>query len=304
MGVAKELMMETGPDVEIAFVCPLCRGSASSWIQEPDTDYEEGEGDTFIEQAKCWNPKCQAKWEVELYAKNGRVKYTVMNHPGIVVTVRPLSEIDEWFDEPLPEAGAYGILLGALDELRTMVGQMATPDGASTVNRMLFVHVYSIIEAYLSDVITGIAMADTNIQLKLLNHVDALKTKRLTLEDFLKQPTAVVDHIRANLAKTSFHNFDAVNKICAAIISHSVFPENAEDRAFLEASVDKRHDCVHRNGLTHGGHLHSDITPDYIMRLGKLFEDIAHSLEDRLSDLKVERFFEDLDAGAKLTSAS
>src|SRR5690554_1810669 len=73
MGVAKELMMETGPDVEIAFVCPLCRGSASSWIQEPDTDYEEGEGDTFIEQAKCWNPKCQAKWGVELYATNGRV---------------------------------------------------------------------------------------------------------------------------------------------------------------------------------------------------------------------------------------
>jgi len=293
-------MMATVPDTEISFKCPKCGGPASAWINEPDTDYEEGDGDGFQQDVSCLNSKCRSQWVISMYATHNRVHYSLMNYPDVIVSDRQLNTEDDWFKDPLPEPGAYRIFLSALDELRTMIGKMGTADGGSTVNRMLFVHLYSIIEAYLSDIITGIAMADTTIQLKLLNHVDSLKTKKLTLEEFLKQPTAVVDHIRANLAKTSFHNLESVDKICLATIKHSVFPKDSNDRTFLETSVDKRHDCVHRNGLTHTGQLHADISPDYIIRLAKLFEDMAQNLEDRLTDLKVERFLEDIDAGSKL----
>lgn len=110
----------------------------------------------------------------------------------------------------------------------------------------------------------------------------------------LTQPTIVVDHIRAHLAKTSFHNLEAVDKLTYATIGHSIFPNRKDDRELLETSVDKRHDCVHRNGLTHGGKLHDDIVPDYILKLATLFEAMAQDLEYRLGDLQVERWFVDL----------
>lgn len=60
-------------------------------------------------------------------------------------------------------------------------------------------------------------------------------------------------------------------------------------------SVDKRHDCVHRNGVDKEGNTHDDLTDDYLQKLGDIFSDMADALDNAIRDKKVKRFFENLD---------
>jgi hypothetical protein len=64
-------------------------------------------------------------------------------------------------------------------------------------------------------------------------------------------------------------------------------------------SVDKRHDCVHRNGNDRDGNQHTDITNLYLTKLGVLFEQVAATLEDAMQETKIKRFFVDLSSNGQ-----
>lgn len=60
-------------------------------------------------------------------------------------------------------------------------------------------------------------------------------------------------------------------------------------------SIDKRHDCVHRNGNTKAGVLHADITREYLEKIGGLFQDMAKTLDDAVDAMKTKQYLESLD---------
>lgn len=71
-------------------------------------------------------------------------------------------------------------------------------------------------------------------------------------------------------------------------------PQDKDDRLLAIKSVDKRHDCVHRNGVDKQGNKHTDITQDYLRKMGSIFEKMAESLEGAMSDARVREFVESL----------
>ncbi|MDX1073061.1 hypothetical protein GOL32_32450 [Sinorhizobium medicae] len=178
------------------------------------------------------------------------------------------------WDEPEPEPGAYGIFQEAMRDWKKNVVELSTMEGTGSRNRMLFVTLYSILEAYLSDTIIGSAMEDVGVQRKMLK-LEGLKEKQISLETILDKPDIVREMVKTTLQGLSFHKLAQVNGMCEAAFGKPILPGDRDERALVMKSIDKRHDCVHRNGVTKEGTKHDDITSDYLLKLGALFENMG-----------------------------
>ncbi|MBY3243171.1 hypothetical protein HFO16_17575 [Rhizobium laguerreae] len=291
MGSMSELMIERWAaepvHVEVSFLCPICGHPSAAFLEFP------GDEDDHIEEVSCLNPETDHEWTVRLRKKDESYSGQLEQHREVKVSVSMLDTSDDDWDEPLPEPGAYGIFLDAMREWRANVSAISEPSGASSRNRMLFGTLYSIGEAYFSDAIIGAALADTSVQRHLLK-LDGLKDKQVSLETILDNPDIVREMVKTTLQGLSFHSLTLVNRICETAFGKPILPRDKDDRSLLMRSVNKRHDCVHRNGNDKDGNKHTDIDQDYLRKMGTLFEGMAQSLEDSMRDAKVKRFFDDL----------
>lgn len=299
MGLVKEHWMMTRPDHEISFTCPDCGGPAAAYVRVPSVD--EGSRDEVYdedqEEIDCLI--CDNFWIVEMYADNKGLRLELSGHPDVDVKASPLE--DKWDDDPLPEPGAHSIFEDALQEWRVLLVIFADEkDGAASQNRMLFTHLYSIVEAYLSDAIISLAMQDIKVQARMIKVLPILKNKTVSLETIAENPEILRDMVRSALQDVSFHNLTNVNNICRVVLGKPLLPNFKEDRDLLVASIQMRHDCVHRNGRDKDGKHHDTITHTYLAKLGKLFKQMAMDLDERILHINVERNFDDLDQRVEL----
>ncbi|MGX5721446.1 hypothetical protein [Shinella zoogloeoides] len=284
-------------DIEVTFLCPHCGHPAAAWLKVP------GDDDDYAEEVSCLNSEETHECTVRLRRKNGFHTGYVEGHPGVKLSIHELDTSDDDWDEPLPEPGAYGHFLVAMQEWRSNVAALGTPDGGGSRNRMLFSTLYSIAEAYFSDAITGSALVDPTVQRKLIKLEPlGLHDKQLSLDTVLDNPTIVRDMILATLQGLSFHKLILVSRISETAFGKPILPRDKDARTLAVASVQKRHDCVHRNGFDTEGKKHADITCEYLSRMGMIIEEMAQSLDNAIKDAQAKRFFEDLDAASAPTN--
>lgn len=298
MGRMKQYMMEQWEDqevvepieIEVSFFCPVCAHPAASWVHFP------GDEEEYSTDVTCLNPEEDHQWSVSITRDDDDYSGVLDQYPDNDVSVKAMDTSDDW-EEPLPEPGAHGIFMEAMRDWRSDVDAIAQPQGDSSRNRMLFTTLYSILEAYLSDSIIGSALVDVSVQRRLikLKELD-LHDKKLDLDTVLENPNVVRDMLRAVLQKFSFHKLVPVSRIAEISFGKPILPREQGDRALVVASVQKRHDCVHRNGIDTEGKQHTDITKDYLNKMGGVFEDLAAALEDAIIEAEAQRFFEDLEA--------
>lgn len=291
MSSIKEYMHELWSqiNVEVDFLCPICGHPASAKLNI------SGDEEEHAEEVSCLNDEDEHAWTVIIRKEDYGYSAKLADNSDVYVSIGFDDRHEDW-DEPEPEPGAYGIFLDAMREWRYNVTEIGEPDGHSSRNRMLFGTLYSIAEAYFSDTIIGSALADETIQRKLLKLEElGLKDKQLNLDTILDKPMIVRDMIRAALQRISFHKLTMVNQISATAFGKPILPRDADDRAIAVSSVQKRHDCVHRNGSDTEGNKHKDITPNYLRKMGQIFEEMAKSLENAMRDAHAKRFFKDLD---------
>lgn len=286
MGSMKENVGETRRKIDVfaAFDCLTCGAPASAafFIEEDEI--------THSEKVPCLNDD-QHEFEIVLRKSDDGYSAIVRGSPETFVFL----DVDYQWDEPLPEPDAHGIFLDALGEWKENVDAIGVSDGSSSRNRMLFSTLFSIVEAYFSDTIIGAAISNVSVQRQILK-LDGLKGKLVKLETILDNPDIVLEMIKTELHGLSFHNIPLVNSICQRAFGASILPQDKADRSLIIAAVNKRHDCVHRNGVDKQGNKHTDITDEYLRKMGDLFVGMVSSLEERMSDTKVHQFFEDLDS--------
>ena len=278
-------------EAEIGFICPECGHPAAAYVKISDDEYEQ------FEDVSCLNREDPHAYVVVIRKSEGDARtYTAELEENSDVDVRidvDDSYYDDDWDEPEPEPDAYGIFVQAMNDWHANFTELSSRSGSSSRNRMLFTTLYSILEAYLSDAIIGIAMDDENVQRALLR-LDGLKDKQVSLDTVLSKPDIVKEMVKSTLQGLSFHKLGAVSGICKNALGRPLLPEAADQRAFIVASIDKRHDCVHRNGANKNGVVHKDITDEYLASLSFLFDSMAEGLNSRIRELQAERHFDDL----------
>ncbi|RVP48130.1 hypothetical protein [Sinorhizobium medicae] len=291
MSSIKEYMHEiwSQHDAEINFLCPDCGHPASAFLKIP------GDQDEHFEGVSCLNNEDPHDWTVIIRHDdlNG-FSAELEEDPEVDVTIDVGGNAYDDWDEPEPEPDAYGIFRRAMADWKSNVRELSTPFGASGRNRMLFVTLYSILEAFLSDAIIGAAMEDVAVQRKMLK-LDGLKDKQVSLDTILDKPDIVREMVKTTLQGLSFHKLGPINGICESCFGKPILPRDKDDRALVMKSIDKRHDCVHRNGVDKEGTVHEDITREYLEKIGGIFDEIAKALDYAMRLVQAEKFFEDPD---------
>ncbi len=122
--------------------------------------------------------------------------------------------------------------------------------------------------------------------------LDGLKDKQISLETILDKPDIVKDMVKTTLQGLSFHKLGAINGICESSFGKPILPRDKDDRNLVMKSIDKRHDCVNRNGVDKDGTMHTDITRGYLENIGGIVEAIAETLEDAIREAQAKKFFE------------
>ncbi|MBY5828564.1 hypothetical protein ACC676_00415 [Rhizobium ruizarguesonis] len=290
MSSVKEYMHElwSQVDVEVSFICPHCRNRTAAWLNVPG-----GQEEHFAE-VPCQFDEDEEGWTV-IIRHDGENGWSaeLEDAPDVDVTIKVDQTYDDW-EEPEPEPGAYAIFLGAMRDWKVNVSELSTVGGAGSKNRLLFVMLYSILEAYLSDAIIGAAMEDVEAQRKMLR-LEGLRDKQVSLETILDKPDIVKEMVRTTLQGLSFHNLGPINGMCESAFGKPILPRDKDDRLLVMKSIDKRHDCVHRNGADKNGIAHTDITRQYLEKIGVLFDEIAETLENAIRAQQAAKFFENLD---------
>lgn len=290
MGSAKEQWLETRPDYSISIDCPKCRRHIWSNVRAPEVeDRYEDEVDEQSETIEC--PYCDSTWSVDLTATSTSLTALVLEYPEVEVSFEPIDwSNDRWDDYPDPEPDPHEIFVNAHRDWRSSVREVANShNGAASRNRMLFVQLYSIVEAYLSDAIVGLALRDTGVQARLIPVMPALKDKTVSLVSLAGNPNILREMVRSVLQEASFHSLGNVNSITLAAISKPILPQDKAERALLMASIDLRHDCVHRNGRRKDGTERDEVTRAYLETMGRLFRTLAYDLNATISQVDVAR---------------
>ncbi|WP_037461908.1 hypothetical protein [Sinorhizobium fredii] len=296
----KEYWLATRPDTEISFACPFCANVVSGGVQTPTLEMPGDVEAESSEQIECL--QCDKTWAVDLVATKDGLTATILEHPSTPVTLSDiLWDSDYWEDSPEPEPRPHGIFEDAYREWQKHLVTIGDKNsGSASQNRMLLVQLYSIVEAYLADAILGLALRDRAVQAKLISVIPSLKDKTVSLATVAETPEIVRDMVKNALQATSFHSLVNVNSMCIKVLGKPILPEKKADRDMLLASVDVRHDCVHRNGRDKDSKVRDDITNEYLERLGRHFSRLASALDEYITTVDFDRQLSVLQQGSSM----
>jgi hypothetical protein len=152
------------------------------------------------EQIECH--RCDATWSVDLIATKDGLTATVLEDPSWQVDLREIEyDSDYWEDYPEPEPHRFGIFTDPYKAWRVLLGTFGDEkSGSASENRMLLVQLCSIVEAYLSESILGLALRDRTVQAKLISVMPSLRDKTVSLSTVAETPDIVRDMIATLLA--------------------------------------------------------------------------------------------------------
>lgn len=290
MGSVKEHWLGARPDYQLAFECPVCSFVCASNERLPDIPGRYGPEDSIETAIPC--ARCKTSFEVEVSTSYEGHIITVVDHPEVVVTKALLDYSDdynEWDDSPDPEPRAYAFFNAALGEWWTLLQTMGDKaDEVSSVNRMLFTQLFSILEAYLSDEIVGLALRNTEVQRAVISCIPALSKHTVGLDKIVENADYVRDTVKTTMQALSFHKLDMVNSITLKALAQPLLPSDAADRLFLMGAVEARHDCVHRNGRDKAGKT-VEVKVEWLMELSKKLEGMARSIQQRVHHIDGHR---------------
>lgn len=189
----------------------------------------------------------------------------------------------EWLEQMEPEPDPWSIFNDAIDEWAKLTAKLSDPyDGRSGINRMLFMQLFAIIEAYLADSIQRLAFDDDDVARAVIRATPKLAKEVVTFGTLADKPTIVRDKAVETLRRTQYHNFEAVNALTTASLNHSIWssgPSGKGERDAIMRSVVWRHHCVHRNGRDLDGNLLDGITSPYLTEMMRRFVYMAEELD-------------------------
>jgi hypothetical protein len=283
------------------FKCPSCKADVEAVAVVPEPHW--GAGDNVSEwtaedQTDVQCPACHV--EFPAFVSNGAsgCHITFDDHPMVEIDANnafysPADDDipDDWvpddYEPPENPFRTFKISHDQALELLTSNGG----DGSHLINRMVFAHMISALEAFLGDTFIRTVMIDEVKKRKLLDFDEHLKKDKYTLADIAADGEFVNTQIRKHLRSIIYHNIAKVSVLYKGVLGMDIFKILGSDKDVLFKAINYRHDCVHRNGYDKEGNKLNVFTKEYVAKVA----DIAHSLAFSL-DMNVtlgKDFFEE-----------
>jgi hypothetical protein len=270
--------------------CPVCRVPADAWPSGlPKVKWTaDGHRDT-TEQIELECETCGHEFDVTVRAHKDGWEVFLTDDSSARVILEHFA-YDDWIDEVPVETHPKAIFDEAIREWSGLLVAIADrKSGSAGINRMLLVQLFSILEAYLADAVIKLVYDDPRVAAAIIPWHTELKNEQISLARVATEPTLMRDLVVAQLRKTQFHRLGFVNGMLRASIDHQILPKHKGQRDMLLRSVERRHDCAHRNGRDKNGLLSADLTIGYLQNLASHFKDMVVALAARVQEVTAER---------------
>jgi hypothetical protein len=204
-----------------------------------------------------------------------------------------LEEHDEWDEATWTESGEVGQPYAVFFNSYCHLGDILTEYGeggsgilrhsAPVITRMVFAQLIGALEAYLGDALLKRVMEDSDAVARLISQDRELVKNRFTLSDIAKNGNLVADTVRVYLQGILYHNLAKVAKIYKIALGIDIWP-NKETKAALFVAIQRRHDCVHRDGRNKDGEELVEVTTEYVREILETVHGLVQHIETQLTN--------------------
>jgi hypothetical protein len=144
---------------------------------------------------------------------------------------------------------------------------------------MLYAHIVTAVEAYLSSTFIEKALETEALMRKLVETDPEFAKRKFTIQEIFSRKDNLKDDVRQHLKSVIFHDIAKVRRMYKA-----VFDIDFGDVKWLFNAVLLRHDCVHRAGYDKKGD-EAPITKDSVAELARLASSLISAVEKAILKL-------------------
>jgi hypothetical protein len=188
---------------------------------------------------------------------------------------------DEWFEPPPPD-DPFTAFMNSYHASSDLLAQSGSSDGGHLVNRLVFSHQVTGLEAYLGDTLKNEVIRDRLAMQRLIDNDADLKAQKFTLAEIAKDPQLIDRMVREHLRGIMYHNLPKVDVLYRIALEFRIL-NLAADKETLFAAVRLRHDCVHRNGSDKDGNEIKVFTKAYVQGTADSIRDLVQCVEQAVS---------------------
>lgn len=187
-------------------------------------------------------------------------------------------EPDEWVDYDVP-SNPFSIFMDSYRQTSLLLVDHGKDDGRDLVNRLVFSHLVTALEAYLGDTLINAVAGDADAMQRLIDGDDELSKEKFTLAEIRKDPDLVERRVREYLRAILYHNLAKVDVLYNIALSIRILnlTSNKDD---LFKAVKLRHDCVHRNGFDKNGNELVVFTKTFVSETANVIRSFVETIEN------------------------
>lgn len=275
---------------DISFVCPKCGTMVTDQVEvaEPHWMADRASDMTAEDDIDLECRECGKEFSAHVLNSGGDCDIALHDYPATKVDAGHAfydgPDGDDW-EEPEPPENAFSVFMDSHRETWNMMKEDALPlNGTSLMNRMVFAHQISAMEAFLADTAINHVTINPDAMKRLLDEDDELKKVKFSLAQIAADPNIIRKTVLDHLRSLMYHNISRVNALYKTVLKIDLFRLlNKEEVDTLMLAITLRHDCVHRNGHTKNGDKLTVFTPTYIETIA----DITHKLVDAIEKKRV-----------------
>lgn len=230
-----------------------------------------------------------ALWEYPLGIKN-RDDTDVGSHEILknfdfgLEHVRRYDEDDLWVDYGVPD-DPFAVYKDSYYMTGDLIADHGGDQGDHILNRMVFSHQITAMEAYLGDTLLKNTLDDTAAMSRLMKQDRELLKERFSLIEVAESPDLVKNKIRDYLRGVVYHDLKRVDFLYKVSLGFPILNLTPHVEVMLEA-IKIRHDCVHRNGANQAGEKLKLFTKDFVHRTADMIKDFVESIERKVRQLR------------------
>ncbi|WP_146763766.1 hypothetical protein [Brevundimonas diminuta] len=271
---------------DISFICPKCSEQVALTVRVPEPNWSDDKAEERMveDETDVTCPECSTTFAINVWNSDGAVHAEFAEHLDALIEASggydalPDYDEDYWLDVPLKP---FEVLRAAMKEGHDIIRSTGHDLVTVAANRMVLVHFFGALEAYLSDTLLNAVLNDPDALAAIVSKDKNLVGVKIALKDVLSDPDCVKRKVTDYLRGLSYHNFSLISEIYEVALGLEIFTQ-PEIKKELMASLPVRHDCVHRNGQTKEGEARRGITRQYVVQVGVAMFSMASSIENRI----------------------
>lgn len=185
----------------------------------------------------------------------------------------------------------YGDLVGTTgssqaqvfhDSLQDIQSHLHRTDTAAFLHKLLFVHVITALESYLSDFLISKILKDNVTLRRFIEEVPAFQDQKMSVSEVFKARATIKKRAIGYLENVVWHRLDHVGKMYSKVLGID-FPS---DFGRINDAVKLRNLLVHRNGKTIDGKKQKVVSETHIVKAMGAVEALVKHIEDRWDKLE------------------